>query len=208
MPEKGSYPVVLLAAGASRRMGRPKQLLPVDGMPLVRRAAGIAVAAGFGHVFVVLGCRAAVIAPALAGLPLHLVINESWSDGLGSSIRAGVRRALELPPAPRGLVLALADQPGVSSAHLRRLAATQRRTGRSIVATFSHGVLQPPVLFTPEWFPRLARLRGDDGARKILREHAWQVARVPLAQASDLDTPGEYARYCAGRASRPRPKTA
>lgn len=208
MPEKGSYLVVLLAAGASRRMGRPKQLLPVEGTPLVRRAAGIAVAAGLGPVFVVLGCRASVIAPALDGLPLHLVINESWSDGLGSSIRAGVRRALELAPVPRGLVLALADQPGVTAAHLRRLAAMHRKTGRSIVATFSNGVLQPPVLFTPEWFPRLGQLGGDDGARKILGEHARQVARVPLARAGDLDTPGEYARYCAGRAAPARPKTA
>lgn len=200
--------VVLLAAGASTRMGRPKQLLDVQGRPLVRHAAETALDSGLGPVLVVLGAGSRTIAPALDGLPVEIVVNASWPEGLGSSVQAGVRRALAAHPDLPWVVLALADQPGVSAAHLRRLAAARRAAGRGIVASSGEGAAQPPALFTAAWFPRLLSLTGDAGARSLLRAEAARLARVPLDQPADLDTPDDYARYCARAAEPNRPNTA
>ncbi len=198
MAENDSCGLVLLAAGASTRMGRPKQLLPVAGRPLVRLATEVALAAPVSPVVVVLGARAGEIAPALDGLRVHAVTNESWADGMGSSIRTGVRAALELDPQLAALIIALADQPGVSAGHLGRLIATRRERGRDIVASASGGIAQPPALFAAAWFPRLLALPGDAGARTLLTEQRDSLALVPLAVAADLDTPDDYARFIAG----------
>ncbi len=195
MAENDPCGLVLLAAGASTRMGRPKQLLPVGGRSLVRLAAEAALAAPVSPVVVVLGARAGEIAPALDGLRAHAVINEAWAEGLGTSIRAGIRAALQLDPALAAVIIALADQPGVSAEHLSLLVAIRRETGRSIVASESDGIAQPPALFTAAWFSRLLALQGDAGARALFKEQPANLALVPLPDAADLDTPGDYERF-------------
>ena len=198
MPENLSCGLVLLAAGASTRMGRPKQLLSVSGRPLVRLATEAALAAPVSPVVVVLGAGAAEIAPALDGLPAQMVTNDAWAEGMGTSIRAGVRAARQIDPALPAMIIALADQPGVPAAHLARLIATRNETGRTIVATDNGGVAQPPALFTAAWFSRLLALRGDTGARALLGEQRAHLALVPLADAADLDTPDDYERFITG----------
>ncbi|HYC70764.1 MAG TPA: nucleotidyltransferase family protein [Opitutaceae bacterium] len=199
---------VLLAAGAATRMRQAKQLLPVDGTPLVRRAAEAALAVPLAPVVAVLGARAEEIQPALGGLPVHVTVNERWPEGLGSSVAAGVRAALAISPDLDAIVLGLADQPGVTGAHLARLVAARRATGRSLVASLGGGPPQPPALFAAPWFPRLLELRGDAGARSLLQENAAALAGVPLADARDLDTPEDYARFLAEGGGPQRPNTA
>ena len=185
----------MLAAGASRRMGRPKQLLPVAGRPLLRHVVGRTLAAPVSPVIVVLGAHAEAIAPALAGLPVQIVLNESWASGMGSSVRKGLQTLLAGTPEAKAVIIALADQPDCPAGHFARLIETQRVTGRGMVASENGGQPIPPVLFTAEWFPRLLTLTGDAGARTLLREQPASLALVPLAGAHDLDTPADYERF-------------
>lgn len=195
MPEPVSCGLVLLAAGASRRMGRSKQLLPVDGEPLLRRAARQALGAPVYPVIVVLGHEAENIGPCLDGLAVSRTVNEGWAEGLGSSVRCGVRAALEAEPSLANLIIALADQPGVTAAHFARLIALRQECGKEIVASSAGGAPVPPVLFAARWFPGLLALQGDSGARALLEEQRQSLALAPLGAADDLDTPEDYARH-------------
>lgn len=195
MAESFKCGLILLAAGASRRMGRPKQLLPVAGRPLLRHAAESAAAAPVAPVVVVLGARAAEIAPCLDGLPVQIVVNAQWDQGMGSSVRTGLRALTAGTPGLATVIIALADQPGCPADHFARLIETHRATGRSIVASSVAGVPGPPVLFTAVWFHLLLVLDGDTGARRLLRAQRAHVATVPLASGTDLDTPADYERY-------------
>lgn len=178
-------------------MGRAKQLLPVGGVPLVRHAALAALAAPVAPVVVVLGAHAEEVRPALDGLALHPVVNPGWAEGMGSSVRAGLAAVLALAPALEAVIIALADQPGVTAEHLASLVARHRQHPGGIVATEAAGMAGPPVLFAARWFPRLREARGDAGARELLRAEAGAVVRVPLASTADLDTPEDYTRYVA-----------
>lgn len=200
MSEAFSCALLVLAAGESQRMGRPKQLLPVDGQPLLRHVAKTALSAPVSPVIVVLGARAAEIAPCLDGLAVQVATNERWAEGLGSSLRGGLQALAARGPAPAGVIVVLADQPDFSAAHLASLIETHRTTGKPIVASAADGVLRPPVLFTAAWFPRLLELRGDTGARALLQAHPESVATVPLTSPADLDTPADYERFLRERA--------
>ncbi|HEX2861597.1 MAG TPA: nucleotidyltransferase family protein [Lacunisphaera sp.] len=187
--------LILLAAGASRRMGRPKQLLPVKGKTLVRYVAERVLRAAVSPVVVVLGAEEKKIEPSLAGLPVRLAVNPNWSEGMGSSLRVGVESALDFVPGLHALIIALADQPGLPPEHLDALIARYRRGGCTLVASQTGAARVPPVLFGPEWFPRLRQLTGDAGARDILRENRPDFASVQLADNTDLDTHEDYERY-------------
>ena len=193
--DPSSCGLVLLAAGASQRMGRPKQLLPVAGKPLVRHVAESLLAGSLRPVVVVLGAHAAEVAAALDGLDVHRVVNPDWAEGLGSSLCAGVSALQQLEPRLAELIVALADQPNLSPAHLERLRETRRRTSRAVVASECRGARMPPVLFAAEYFPRLLALRGDAGARGLLQAAGAALAVVPADDLVDLDTPADYEAF-------------
>ena len=195
MAEKDNCALILLAAGASTRMGQPKQLLPIRGKPLLRHVVESAMAEPVSPVIVVLGANAAEIAPCLVGLPVRIVINPDWPEGMGSSLRRGVEELTRCTPTVDRVIITLADQPDILSGHLSQLIATQHTTDQAIVASECEGVRGPPVLFAAEYFPILLTLAGDTGARALLKEHADDVATVPLPSARDLDTLADYNAY-------------
>lgn len=176
-------------------MGRPKQLLPIAGRPMVRYLAELIQQAPVDPVVVVLGAEAAQIEPVLAGLRVHVAINADWTQGLGSSLRVGVKSARQRAPNLSALIVALADQPTLPPQHPDALIARYRAGGCTAVASLTAGERVPPLLFGREWFPRLCAITGDIGARALLRDHPDEVATVPLASNADLDTPEDYARY-------------
>ncbi len=187
--------LVLLAAGGSSRMGRPKQLLPLNGRPLVRHVAEIVLAAPVSPVVVVLGAHAGEIKPALAGLAVQIAVNPEWSEGLGTSLRTGVESSLKHTPGLQAIIIVLADQPGLPPRHLDQMITRFLAGGCTAVASLTGRDQVPPLLFGKEWFPKLCTIRGDLGARSLLREHEAEVATVPLASNTDLDTLDDYARF-------------
>ncbi len=184
---------VLLAAGGSTRMARPKQLLAFEGEALVRRAARALLGSRCAAVYVVTGAHAAEVERALRDLDATPVRCEHWADGLAASIRAGVAALGAAAPPFDAVLLALADQPLVTSAlHDRLIECFEREAGPA--ACDYAGGPGVPALFPRADFERLASLGGDRGARELLRG-SRRLSRVPFPPAAvDVDTPEDYER--------------
>jgi len=179
--------VIVLAAGASTRFGSPKQLVRLNGRPLLHLAVSRAVEVAGQAVTVVLGANAADLAPLLRHTPAAVVVNRDWAEGMGSSVRMGISR---VPATADAVLLMLADQPAVRAEDLRRLIGTWHRQTHYIVAAYYDGITGVPAIFPREDFSALAALRGDTGARALLRRGGERLVRVPLqAAAIDIDTP-------------------
>jgi molybdenum cofactor cytidylyltransferase len=189
--------VVVLAAGEASRFGSPKQLVRINGRPLLHAVISRGVEVGGHSVIAVLGAYAAELAPLLRHTPATVVVNRQWSEGMGSSIRAGIGA---LPGTAEAVLILLADQPSVTGEDLRRLVGTWRRQPSQIVAAQYGTTTGAPAIF-PRWcFPELGALRGDQGARILLRRHAERVVRVPMASAAvDIDTPEDLLQVEAGQ---------
>ena len=188
------FGAVILAAGASTRMGAPKQLLELDGQPLLIRAVAAALASPAWPVVVVLGAHAEKIRPVLARLPVLVTENAAWPEGMAASIRAGVTTLQQFSRNLDAALIALCDQPAFSTDVIAQLIATQRSTGRSIVAAHYSGRHGAPALFLREHFSTLTHLTGEEGARALLNDDPARVASVDLpALALDLDTPADVA---------------
>lgn len=158
--------VAILAAGASRRLGQPKQLVIVQGEPLLRRQSRVALAAGIGPVVVVVGCHAAACARTVDDLPLEIRVNPDWPEGLAGSIRHAVRMASERRAA--GLLLILGDQYRITAPDLRALRAAWERAPTAAYVARSGDYTGPPVIIPADRYERALTLRGDRGARAIL----------------------------------------
>ena len=184
--EDGLYAIVL-AAGASTRFGGIKQLVRIDGRPLLHTTVSRAVEVAGAATIVVLGAHASELAPLLTHTPATVVINRDWREGIGSSIRAGVAR---LPAACTGVLLALADQVAVTAQDLQRLVSAWRRQPEYVAASLYAGAVGVPAIFPRSRFRELAELRGDLGARMLLHRNPDRVVRVPMESAAlDIDTP-------------------
>ena len=189
------FGVVLLAAGASTRMGSAKQLLELGGQPLVARAVEAALASAAWPVVVVLGAHAARIRPLLARYPVLIADNPAWAEGMASSLRAGLNTLCTFSRGIEAALLAVTDQPAFSAETIARLIETRRTAGHDIVAARYGGRLGVPALFARAHFPALAALTGEDGARHYLAQHSAETAAVDLPEmALDLDTPEDLAQ--------------
>lgn len=187
---------VILAAGASTRLGRPKQLLEVDGRPLVARAAEAALAAGASPVVVVLGANAELIRPALQGLDVGLVLNQDWAEGMASSVQAGLHALGQITLRLDAVLLTVCDQPAFSAEVVQRLVAALQASSRGIVAARYASRPAVPAVFRREHFFALARLKGDQGARALLQEKPEDIVAVDLPElALDLDTPEDLIKW-------------
>ena len=190
------FGAVILAAGASTRMGTPKQLLELDGQPLVVRAVAAALASPAWPVVVVLGAHAEKIRPVLARLPVLIADSPAWAEGMAASIRAGVTTLRQFSRALDGALVALCDQPAFSADTIARLVAAQGSSGRSIAAAHYRGRHGAPALFLRAHFETLAHHTGEEGARALLHGDPARVASVDLpALAHDLDTPADLAAF-------------
>ena len=179
--------VVVLAGGASSRFGSAKQLVRVNGRPLMLSVVSRAVELAGHSVTVVLGANAGELAPLLKHSPASVAINREWTEGIASSIREGLTHT---PATADGLLIALADQAAVSTEDFRRLAGAWRRNPASIAAAQYAGTTGVPAIF-PRWsFRELNELRGDRGAQVLLHRHVDRLIRLPMPSAElDIDRP-------------------
>ncbi len=188
MPEP-RHAAILLAAGASTRLGHPKQLVEVDGEPLLRRAARSLLATSPVALVVVLGHDAPAMRAALVDVDARTVIAHDHAAGLSASLRAGLAA---LPDDVGGALVALTDQPALDAMHLAALCAAWRNDPSRAAASAYAGVLGVPALLPRRWFGELARLEGDVGARALLRARSAEVVAIDApALAHDVDTPAD-----------------
>ena len=189
---------VLLAAGRSSRMGAESKLLlphPADQRPLLWHAAQSVLALGLMEVLVVVRPDLPALAEALAGLPVRIVSNADYAQGMATSLRAGIA---ELGPEVQAALVVLGDTPEVDPAVFAALLAAYQAEGRPMTLPVYDGIPGPPTLFSRAAFPALAQLTGDQGGRRIMVEHPDWVTRVPLPIAlipRDIDTPDDYRAY-------------
>ena len=189
---------ILLAAGGSTRLGSAKQLIDVDGEPLVVHVARRLIALEVGPVAAVIGGNAVSVGRTLSGLNVTTVGNVDWARGIGTSIRAGIKWA-EGRRASAALIV-LCDQPEVSEPHLRNLVEIGESNDADVVATAYGDVRGVPAWFAQSTFDALLALPNDRGARAIIDDETLRVAAIPNAAAAvDLDTPADVARWRAAR---------
>jgi molybdenum cofactor cytidylyltransferase len=189
--------LAVLAAGASRRLGQPKQLVALGGEPLLRRQCRIALEAQVGPVAVILGCQATECAATIVDLPVVRHINQRWTEGLGASIRRAAGAAVAADAT--GLLLLHVDQCRLTAADLRSLHAAWIGSHGASACVAMHGdVFGPPVIFPSSCFAELLKLDGDAGARRVLSTlPANALRRVIVPNAiHDLDVPAQLAALC------------
>jgi molybdenum cofactor cytidylyltransferase len=181
---------VVLAAGASIRMGQPKLLLPLAGEPIIRRVVREVSAAGFDDVLVVLGHEHERLLAALEGLNVRHAVNDDYASGMGSSFRTAVEHLADHEAA----MFVLADQPFVTATEFQAVLAAYRATRPAIVCARFGDVTAPPHLFDRSLFPELAAL--EHGARPVLQRHRDRSIVLTFAAdlLMDVDTPEDYER--------------
>jgi len=185
--------IIVLAAGSSSRMGRPKQLLPYNGKSLLEHTVDMANDADANPVIVVLGANAALLEKEIDEKKVHIVENKEWEEGMASSIRCGLNTLLHIAPSSDAVILMVCDQPYVSASLLNELVATQKNTGKLIVASQYENTFGPPALFYKSIFPELLKLKGNAGARNIVTQHSDDTAIVSFEEGKiDIDTETDY----------------
>ena len=189
---------IVLAAGGSSRMGRPKMLLPVGGRTMLAAAVAPHLEAVSGRVVVVLGKDARRIR-AEAGLPaaprLHVVVNRRWRDGMSSSLRRG----LDVCGDADAVLVALGDQPGVTAERIARVVGAWRPGVPLVVPVVSATRAAHPVLFGRCLWEDLRGLRGDVGAREVVQRHWDHAVRVDVTPLWDVDVEDDYRDLLEGR---------
>lgn len=196
MSDFSAIGIVILAAGASTRLGAPKQLLPYRGQSLLRHTAEVAIASGCRPIVVVLGAQAERLEAEVQQLPVYVVENKHWAKGMGSSIQTGLTVLQSIHPHIKAVVILLCDQPFISASLVHQLIEVHHRTNKPIVASEYANTVGVPALFSHVLFPVLMTLPADRGARYVIQNHAQAIARVsfPLG-AIDIDTPGDYKQF-------------
>lgn len=183
---------LLLAAGAGRRMGQPKALVPFENELLVERAIRLLRTGGCQAVHVVLGAAYDEVVSAIDTSGITVVRNEDWPTGMGSSLRRGLE---SMPPEVDAVVVALVDQPYIGAEAVRRLRAAA--DADAAVATYGGKPRNPVLLGRSVWNDVIELATGDQGARAWLRAHPGSVRHVPCddtGSPDDLDTPEDLVR--------------
>ncbi len=189
---------ILLAAGESKRMGRPKQLLPWQGKTLLLHILESLLASDADEIILVLGHEADRIRSSLPALPIKIAVNPDYRQGMASSLRQGL---LAMDPGSEAFLLCLADQPGIGPEIMNTIISTFRQADpqRGIVRPVYRGRRGHPVLIGARYLEEtLELLKGDVGARQILLNHPEDILDVDMEMdviLRDIDTPEEYRAY-------------
>ena len=187
----------ILAAGLSRRLGRPKQLLDWHGMPLVRHSTNTMIAAGVDRVGVIIGHHAAHVRLALAGLPVDLTMNPDFAEGQGSSVACAARWAIEQQA--DALVIGLCDQPLLQPAHVQAIVTAWSETQPMVLVPRVQQQPTNPVVWSHALLAELSTLTGEQGGRSLFQRGVaaptWHDMQTPEL-LEDIDSEEDYQRLC------------
>jgi molybdenum cofactor cytidylyltransferase len=185
--------IVILAAGNSSRLGRPKQLLPFQGKTLLSHVVVESLKGALHPVVVVTGAYHAEIQDSLQGQPLNIVYNADWETGMASGIVAGLTEALSIESHLQAVIVAVCDQPYISAELFRSMMEKHALSGKGLIACMYSETLGTPVLFAQSYFKELLMLSGDAGAKQLLKRYPDDVATVPFPEgAIDIDTEQDF----------------
>ncbi len=179
---------LVLAAGQAKRFGAPKLLAPLQGRPLIWHTVQRVLEADIGEIIIVSGGAHERLADALGELPVRIVQNPCFGEGLSSSLKVGITAAGQT-----AVLVALGDQPAVPTHVIRDLVRVYRASGKPIICPSYNGEIGNPVVLSPVVFPELMQLRGDRGARRVAERDASRVSEVSFEfdMPKDIDTPGD-----------------
>jgi molybdenum cofactor cytidylyltransferase len=188
---------VILAAGKSSRLGHPKQLLQFRGQTLVRRIVDAAEEAGCSPIVIVIGSDKNKVAQELERTGAVIVENVNWNKGMGTSIRSGVQRLIDIAPNVEAIVLLVCDQPFVDSHTIEQVIALGEKTKKAIVASSYAGTLGVPALFDRSSAKELLALDDGSGAKPVIFSNRGQVAKFTFPEGQiDIDMAADYERLC------------
>lgn len=190
-PDANRVAAVILAAGASSRMGTNKMLLEIDGEALVRRATRRAKAAGLSPLVVVVGHEYEQVEAQLNGFTCEFAINPDFTGPTSSSLHRGLQ---QLAPSVGAAVVILADMVHVTGEMIRALVDEARVSPAPLVVSRYNGVTAPPILFRRALFPELLAWEGEGCGKAVVQAHAAQAVYKdwPAAALTDVDTPDDY----------------
>ncbi|TBO42900.1 nucleotidyltransferase family protein [Pedobacter kyonggii] len=185
--------IIILAAGSSSRLGRPKQLLDYKGKTLLQTVINEALETHCKPIIVVLGANAKEIARQHQHDQVNFVINESWGNGMASSIVAGLSTMIKNNSEIESIIIAVADQAFIKMSNFNNLIEKQKETGKNIIASTYAETIGTPVLFKKDYFEALLSLTGAEGAKKILKQYPLDVEAVVFEHGEiDIDTETDY----------------
>lgn len=184
---------IILAAGASTRLGEPKQRLLFGGKTLLQRAVQAAEKSDSETTIVVTGAYSESILADMEEEKVCLIHNPDWREGMASSIRVGLEQLLRIAPQTTAVIIMLCDQPFADGALLNRLIEEKHKTGKGIIVCAYKNTAGVPVLFDKIFFHELMALSGREGAKKLLFRHPEELTPIPFPfGAIDIDTPADY----------------
>lgn len=194
MPKPANIAVLIVAAGSSSRLGRPKQLLPWLNSTIIGHAINTAFELQKERVYVVLGAHYNLIKPEIAASGVQILKNENWQEGLGSSIATGVLRLNSDHKTVDGVLILLADQPLITATYLEEMCILFDKQHRHIVATrYGKNGIGVPALFGRSYFDQLCQLSDDKGAKALIEQNRDKVIMPALLpNVTDIDTQEDY----------------
>lgn len=190
-------PAIILAAGASKRLGQPKQLVELDGETLLNRAIRVARNGGAEPVLVVLGAQFERICVSILASKPVLVHNDQWQSGMASSIVTGLKALSVCARDAKGVLLMSCDQPRLTAAHIAALVASfEAQKQDAIVASVYAEKRGVPAIFPSRCFPRLRTLSGDKGARALLVDPPCPLVEIAFEGGEiDIDSPQDLLQF-------------
>lgn len=197
MATKSEIGLIILAAGASVRMKKPKQLLEYNGKTLLQRAVQTAQDSECRPIVVVLGARLEVLKNEIKDFDVRIAENADWEKGMSSSIKTGLDKLLKINNQIGGIVIMVCDQPFVSVELINQIIETYRKTDSLIVASQYAETLGVPALFGEQLFPQLLELENSGGAKDIIGQFQNETVAVSFEKGNfDIDTPEDYLKLC------------
>jgi molybdenum cofactor cytidylyltransferase len=193
---KSNSAIIILAAGSSSRMGQSKQLLEIDNTTLLRKTVLTALACDIKNNYVVLGANVEAHRKTINDLPIQIVINDEWNNGMGRSLKKGLDVATASSPVLEGVTVLVCDQPMLTSQYLNNILQQYLDTRKGIVASQYAQTIGVPAFFSKQFFERLNTMGDQQGAKKIIEKYPEAVQTVDFSGGEiDLDKIEDYYQF-------------